>query len=669
MSYGYMDSILRIDLSAGSITKAPLDSNLKQKCLGGMGMGSKILYDEVKPGVDPLGPDNLLIFATGPLSGTMAPTSGRIDITFKSPATGMIGTSNAGGFWGADLKFAGYDLLIVRGKASRPVYIWIDDDMIEIRDAEYLWGRDTFESADLIKKELSEFHPDRIRVAAIGPAGENLVKFASLTIDYHHSASKCGIGAVMGSKNLKAVAVRGSNRVAVAQPEKFEQVVKDAIAATFGIPQVEAGGPIGVDRDGHLYSGDLPAKNFQVGMVPHWINLCTELEKKVAERKRHACYACDRPCSGMQVKAGKYAGLLAGDLHSSLYRGWGGTCYIDNLPAVYKCVDICERMGLDYHSSQVVIGFAMELYQRGIISKKETGGLDLKWGDEDAVMDLLHKIARREGFGDILAESSFKAAQKIGKGSEKYAMHIGGMSMTPHEPRIGVEPINFDRSFVLGCLTSPRGGDNVKTTHLAPRYMSPYKMRGDKWKEGMDEWGREFVKHIDIPEDIKKRMYGEPPKMDQRAYEGKASAMVFFEDLTTAYNILGLCFLRRLGPTLSAKLLSACTGEEISVDELLRIGHRIFALMWAYNGREGKTLNDLDFPERFYTEPIPEGPAKGSILSKEAVKKTMAEWYELRDWDKKTGLPTRRKLEALDLKDVADELQNLGIIETQAKQV
>jgi len=660
-----MNSILRIDLTTGNITRQPLDSALMQKHLGGMGIGSKILYDEVKPEIDPLGPDNLLIFASGPLNGTTAPAASRIDVTFLSPMTGMIGSCNSGGFWGPELKYAGYDILIVKGKASRLVYIWIDDEKVEIRDAGHLRGQDTYATTDIIKKELSASSPDRIRVAAIGLSGENLAHLASVTVDYHHSASKCGIGAVMGSKNLKAIALRGSKRVSVAQPEKFEQIVKECFQTTFGFER-RGQGSTGANRDAHLYSGDLPGKNFQTGTVPHWEKLGVVAEKKVATKKRHGCFACDIPCSGMQVKTGKYAGLIAADLRSSSYRGWGATLCIDNLPALFKCHDTCEQVGLDYQGTQTTLSFAFELYQRGIINKKTTGGLELEWGNEDVILELLHKIARREGFGDVLADGAPAAVKRIGKGAEKYIMHFGGMNMGAHEPRLGVGQLMFDRAFFMGYLTSPRGGDNVKTTHFSACYFSQFYMRyqsaDEEWDEGMDEWVTQFVELVDIPEDIKLRMYGSPPRMDQRGYEGKSSAMVFFEDLNTVYGSLGLCFLRRTGPTLLAKLLSACTGTEISANELLNTGHRNFALMWAYNGRAGKTLNHLRFPERFYTDPFPDGPAKGTVLSREAVNKTMAEWYELRDWDSETGLPTRRKLEELDLKDIADDLENLGMI-------
>ncbi|MFH1087816.1 MAG: aldehyde ferredoxin oxidoreductase family protein [Chloroflexota bacterium] len=661
--FGYMNAIMRIDLSTGSVKRQPLPFTLRKKYVGGMGLGARLLYETTTPGVDALGPDNPLIFATGPLTGTMAPAASRIDISFKSPVTGMFGTSNAGGFWGPELKYAGYDVLIVKGKAPHPVYLWIDDEKVETRDARDLWGQDTYDATDAIKKELSRSYGDQVRVIAIGPAGENLVKLASATVDYHHSASKCGVGAVFGSKNLKAVAVRGSRRVSLAEPQVFEDVVKECIQSTFGL---EASGPSGADRDLHLQTGDLPGKNFQTGVVPHWPDLLWDMEKRIGERKRHACYVCDRACSGWKAKSGKYAGVFAAEIHSSAYRGWGATCHVDNLPAVYKYVNTCERLGMDYQGTAVVIGFAMELYQRGIIDRQATGGLELNWGDEDLVLELLHKIARREGFGDVLAESSLGAARRIGKGAEKYAMQIGGMSMGPHEPRIGPGPVNFDRSFFLGYLTSPRGGDNVKTTHLAPRYMTPhfvrYKDLGEKWREGLDEWVQEFVQNIDIPADIKLQIYGDPPRMEPHSYEGKAAAMVFFEDLTTAYNVLGLCFSRRLGPTFSARLLSACTGVPVDASDLLRLGHRVFALMWAYNGRERATLHNLDFPERFYTDPFPEGPAKGIVLCRDHVKKAMAEWYEIRGWDGQAGLPGRAALESLGLKDVADDLEKLGIV-------
>ncbi|MBI2859238.1 MAG: aldehyde ferredoxin oxidoreductase family protein [Chloroflexi bacterium] len=663
MLFGYIGKILRIDLSSGSIVTQSLDPALARGYLGGMGLGSRILYDELDPGTDALSPDNILVFASGPLNGTFTPASSRIDVSFKS-ITGMFGTANSGGFWGPELRYAGFDALVIKGKASSPAYIWIDDGKVEIRRAGHLWGKDTFETTDAIKYELSPSRPDRVRVAAIGVPGEKLVSFASLTMDYYHSASKCGIGAVMGSKNLKAIALRGTHRVPVAHPEKFEKVVRELLQTTFGL---EAGGPSAVDTDLHLDAGELPGKNFQVDTVPHWANLCSDAEKRIAEKVRQACHACDRPCFGARVKEGPHAGLLAADLHSSAIRGWGATCYVDNLPDVYRLHDACERIGLDYQTSQTLIGFAMELYQRGMISKATTGGLALEWGDTEVILELMRRIAYRQGFGDILAEGSLAVAKRIGKGVESFAMQIGGLSMGPHEPRLAVGTTTFDRAFFLGYLTSPRGGDNVKTTHLAARYLVPAKVRGGDWEVGLDSWLNEFVECIDVPEDFKRRIYGNPPRLNRQGYEGKAAAMVFFENMTTVYNALGLCIMRRVGPTMSARLLSELTGNEMTGDELLKVGHRIFALMWAWNGREGVTQKDLDFPTRFYVDPIPSGPNKGTVLSREATNTAIAEWYELRGWDPEVGLPSRRTLEALGLKDVADDLCTRGVLKGSAK--
>ncbi len=335
-----------------------------------------------------------------------------------------------------------------------------------------------------------------------------------------------------------------------------------------------------------------------------------------------------------------------------------------------KCGELCEQLGMDYKTAQHVVAFAMELYQRGIISKETTDGLELEWGNEDAVIELLNKIARREGFGNILADGSTIAAKKIGKGAEKYDFSVGGMPDFL-EARSVSKPTwpRYDRAYTLGVLTCYRGGDNVKTTHRSLQYhrvpgvdiLDPRWALGKAYDAEQSKIVQRYVEGLDMPEDVKKRVYGTPPYVDPLAYEGKASLMMFVEDMNTLYNILGYCNGRVVGPTALAKVLSPCIGVEVTPDELLRLGHRIFALNWAFNAREGVTLNSLAFPERFYTEPIPGGPAKGGILSRQKIKETMAEYCQLKGWDRKTGLPTRRTLEELDLKDVADELENLGM--------
>lgn len=660
MSYGYANRILRIDLSKGNVVKEPLDPALKREYIGGMGIGIKILYDELKPGTEPFSPDNLLIFATGPLNGTLAPRSGRIDITTRSPLTGMLGTASSGGFWGPELKYAGWDALVVKGKAANPVYIWIDNDNVEIKDASHLWGKDTWDSIDLIKKEFPNSYPDRTSILAIGPAGENLVRFALVICDYHHAAGRSGIGAVMGSKNLKAIVVRGDKGIAIAQSEEFEETIRDYLSRRV----IYAMSRTSLDtlRDRFLYTGDLPGRHYQSGVLPDWETRTTKVAKKYLIPTRHACHTCEQGHYCIEVKTGKYAGLKLTMLHLWHYLGFGALCAVDNLPAIWQCDHLCNRLGMDIGDASNTVAFAMELYQRGIISKETTDGLDLEWGNEDAVISMLYKIARREGFGDTLAEGSARAAQKIGRGAEKYAVHIGGMSPYPIDPR----PAEMGgRSWMLSTLTSPRGGDNVKTAHQSGHYERRLPPTWPK-ELGMtnDELSKWYVDSIDLPEDTKQQLYGTPPRLDPSSFKGKPSLMLYLDNRCAALSALGICFLRDISIAEGAKLLSLCTGQEMSEADLTKVAERIFALQWAYNIREGITPMDLDWPERFYKEGVASGPAKGAVLSREAISQALDEYCELRGWDKKTRLPTREKLEELDLKDVADELERLGAIKT-----
>ncbi len=290
MSYGYADCILRVDLSEMSIRKEPLSPNLKRDYLGGVGFGARILYDELKPHANALGPENVLVFATGPLNGTLAPGSGRLDITTKSPLTGMIGMANLGGFWAPELKYAGYDVLVVKGKAASPVYIWIENDKVELRTADHLWGKDTWDTADLIKRASQGRSLDRTRVLAIGPAGENLVRYAAIIHDYHHAAARSGTGAVMGSKNLKAIAVRGDGGIAIGDPQAFEEAARACIAK---YPlYAHRGSVIVTIKDRFTYTGDLAGRHYQSAMLPHFEGLTSKFVKNYQGAMPHACHDC-----------------------------------------------------------------------------------------------------------------------------------------------------------------------------------------------------------------------------------------------------------------------------------------------------------------------------------------------------------------------------------------
>ncbi len=657
VTYGY-GKILDVDLSTGKIIKKDIDPKFAQKFVGGMGFSCKILYDEVGTDVGPLDPDNIVIFAVGPLTGTFAPCSGRTEITTKSPLTGHIGTGNTGGVWGAALKHAGFDVIVARNEAEKPVYLWIDDDAVEVREASHLWGKDTVITSDMLRQELDPDPTSKISVLAIGPAGENLVRYACPVNDYHHVAGRCGAGAVMGAKRLKAIAVRGTGAVKVARPKEFREAAREARERLIGAVSATSRRHVPTTFVQQLNTtqealewGGLPGKNFQTGDVPQWIETRgRDVALKYITKKESVCYGCPIPCFDLaEVKEGKYAGLkVSGGHRGGVVLDWGAKCAIDNLPAIWKCKETCQRLGMDYVSPSGCIAFAMELYQRGIITKKDTDGLELTWGNEDAAIEMLHKIAFRDGFGDVLAEGSVRAAKKIGKGAEQYVMTVKGMEMLMLDPRgSGGKGFNF------GTLTNPRGGDNLKSTHfMADRYTP--------------DW---WIDKFDMFEDVKKRIYSMPPEECTFTWEGKPMMCKWFEDLYSTLNALGLCFFPSgnrlaLGPTYISKLYSACTGWDTTPQELMMLGERIFTLLKAYTIREGLTRKDDNWPDRFYREgsSLEEGPTTRVALSRDTINKLLDEYYELRGWDKKSGLPSKEKLFELGLRDVANELLELGKI-------
>lgn len=641
---GFTGKELHVDLSAGEITEKETDLEKASYFLGGMGYGSKMLYDEVGTSIDPLGPENIIIFANGPLAGTQAPCSGRTEVTTKSPLTGHIGTGNTGGLWGTMLKRAGYDAVIVRGQARSPVCLSINEEGIELREATHLWGRDAWETSDALQKELDS---SAVSVMAIGQAGENLVRYACPVNDYYHSASRSSAGAVMGAKKLKAIVVQGKKRIPIAHREAFSKAVEEARERIRNSPGIKEWGNVVSLPVAQFYEkvGCMPGRNFQTGILPQFAETRgLDAARPYLTKRAGACFGCPMPCFNLaEVKEGKYAGLK---ISSGTFIGavlpWGSQCAIESLPAIWKCKELCHRFGMDFFSAAGTIAFAMELYQRGILSKKETDGLELNWGDDDAVIQMLHKIALRNGLGNILADGCVRAARQIGRGADRYAMTIKNMEISLTDPRAGT------KGWVFGFVTNPRGGDNVKTTHT----------RADRIEV-------DCFDDLDIFPSVKEQIYGKPPRSTPFSWEGKLALAKWFEDLCSAVNALGICIFPvtsalALGPTHLSKLLSACTGWDLTPADLLRIGERIFNLQRTYLVREGLTRKDDLFPERFYTEPLPEGPSQGNILSKEGFEHLLDEYYELRGWNQETGCPSKEKLLELELNGVVTELERLG---------
>ncbi|MEM2890582.1 MAG: aldehyde ferredoxin oxidoreductase family protein [Candidatus Hadarchaeum sp.] len=626
--YGWAGTIIRVDLSREKIVKQPLPKELAMNFLGGAGINAKILYDEVGPEVDPFDPENRLIFGTGPLAGTMIPTGGRYTVTAKGAFTFAFADSNSGGHWGPELKFAGYDHIVFQGRSSKPVYLWIDDDTVELRDASKIWGKDVFQSDDILKEEIGD--PD-IKIALIGPAGENLVRDAAIMNDRARAAGWGGVGAVMGSKKLKAIAVRGTKGVQVAHPELVEDLFKKCVEMMKSSAKYKWYSYYGKPwltwlRNEKQKSN--PTKNFTLPRVPpsEFPKVDHEAFAKHIVRWK-GCFNCQMHCS--HVLRG-----LEGPFKDVVGEGYEYNQMIDgymmgifDLNFVLKWAVETNRLGIDCDGPAYAIAWAMELWERGLISEKDTGGIKLEWGNQEAALAMLDKIVRREGFGDLLAEGTRLAARKFGKGTEKFAHQVKGGRMEI-DPRTGW-------GTALSHATSTRGSDHLKGMPLSNAY--------GKWA------GVEYN------------------FADDSSTENKPEAVIFFENMNAVIDSLAVC--KNVTWTQSedsfglpeyAEWMYAVTGLSYTAEGLLKIGERIYNVERAFNSKCGLTRDDDNFPDKFFTDPI---ESKIKRLDRETFERLKDRYYELRGWDVKTGHPTKTKLEELGLKDVAEDLIKRGIIQ------
>jgi len=662
MKKDHVGKILDVNLSTRGIMEIELDPEVVRQYVGGVGLCVKMVYDQVGPEVDARGADNIIAIAPGPLSGTSAPTNGRTHVVTKSPLTGIMGMGNFGGFWGPRLKKSGYEGVIIRGKSSKSVYLWIDDGNVRIVEADHIWGKDTYETMDLLKKELG----NDISTLSIGPAGENLVKFACPVADYYHAAGRSHAGCVMGDKKLKAIAVRGTKEIPLADRVKFHEAVIEATDRIMAYPDKGERRKIGshssrfklntqrgLIRTGNYADGDLPADHA-------FYSLPSSLEENVVYRPNSFGYNCIMaPYYGCDLEAdvssGPYAGVKLGGIgFSHLGNVWGAAYGMKTYPAMFKCKELCNRYGMDSVNPTIM---AMELFKKGIIDKDDVDGLDLKVGNEKDIMEMLRKIAYREGFGNILAEGADEAARLIGKGAEWYSPTIKKHQMTAFkQDRTGAAQ-NF------GTVTCTRGGDDLNATHVINDAESI-----PEWADEVG-WNKEqyfswLINYLDMFPEEKEKIYGTPPRLeflDKKTYDGKARLVVWFEHIASLTNSLGTCICSShmfpaLGPTLLSKLYSACTGWEITPREFMKTGERIYNLMKAYNVRVGLTRKDDDYPKRFYVDPVNGGPSKGALLHKENMDKMLDEYYQIRGWEVATGIPTKEKLIELGLGDVAEKI-------------
>ncbi len=604
---GYMNRILRVNLSDAKFSEESLGETLIHDYVGGRGFGVKLLYDDMKPGSDPLGESNELIFLTGPLAGTNAQSFGRLKVFFKSPLTGTYFKSAAGGHFGAELKFAGFDGIILSGVAEKPVYLWIHDGKYELRNADYLWGLDCDDTHTLIREEL---HDPLVRVACIGPAGENGVKYAGIFSD-RRAAGRGGGGAVMGAKRLKAIVCRGSSRVEVADREAFTTAVKKQIKEYQANPMFAGFSQSGTQiAEFTNVLGMYPTKNFREGVLPNWQEIEGAAYAKLRVRKTQ-CHVCMVHCGNLtRVYSGKYAGAWSEGPEYETTWAFTGPVNKADIGLTVAADKLCDDLGLDTISTGSSIGFAYELYERGIITAKDTGGLELAFGNNEPVMALIRQIAYRQGFGAVLADGTREAARHIGKEAEQYAIQVKGLELPAYDPRGA-------KSHGLNLLTSNIGADHNTGYSAQELFGSPV-----------------------------------PKPVDRFAVEGKGELTKWNQDLTALFETGILCsFIPSMG-MLSVetfgKLLSAATGISDFADAsyLWHVGERIYNLERMFNVREGLTSKDDMFPKRLTSEPMPVGPSKGQVFEAEALLK---DYYRARGWNIRTGIPTATKLKGLGL--------------------
>ena len=617
-TYGWIGKFLRIDLSKNKIT---IDSSKKllKRFIGGRGVGQWLLFDQVSPNTQALHPDNLLVFSSGVLTGTMAPASCRMSIDTKNVLTGGVLSSNVGGHFGPELKFAGFDFLVIQGSSDRPVFLDIKDEHAEIKDASHLWGRSTWETEDVVRKDQGDLS---IRVASIGVAGENLAKPACVIVDRARAAGRGGCGAVLGSKKLKAIAVKGTQPINIAKPEKFMNEVEKIWNKIDSNKSVETRRSLGT-RATLPFSNELGfmgVKNFQDDYWnPQKIKRVSQKQlNSNFEIRKLACFNCPIHCSHLyRIPQQTDSDLISEGFQLNVDWDFGGKIDITDGEALLKINTLCNQLGLDLDNSSAPIAWAFELYEKGIIGKNDTNGLDLIWGDADVVTTLLHKIAEREGLGKILAEGSLRASKIIGRGSEKYVSHIKGQD--------SIEALRSDKGWLLGCITSARGGghlDGAFQTHKTPGA-------------------------------------GEPD-----SYDSKAEKVFWFERFKAIVDMMGVCYFATvwsdkdlIGPDDFSRLFSTATGISMSGNDLMRTGQIVRNVEKGFNTLHAGFKRSDDYPpERFFKEPIVSGPNKNRILSKEGVDHMLDEYYALHGWDKETGWQTTKCLDELELNEVKEQL-------------
>jgi aldehyde:ferredoxin oxidoreductase len=604
-----MQPILKLDLTTGKTEEYRIPSAWEKDFLGGASLAARILYEHLTPDLDPLSPDAPLLFLTGPLTGTSGPTTGRFVICGKSPATGLWAESNIGGFWGPELRAAGYDGLWITGKASQQIYVWINGSKLEVRGAAHLWGMNTYHTQDKVKEEIGV---KSARVCVIGQAGEKQVMFASIMCDHGRMAGRTGMGAVMGSKNLKAIAVHGENEIPVFDLPRYKALRSEANRKLRDDNEAKVIREVGTAGAANYaeYLGAMPAKYYSSGSFPVVDNVSGAKMTETILVGRSACQGCVIAC-GRVVKLPDDLMKRKGPEHETMV-GFGANLLNDNLESIVDMGELCDRYGMDTISASNTIGLAFHLFEKGIITKEDTGGIELKWGDVDAIEQLVRMIGSREGVGDLLAQGSRLFARHFGV--EEEAVQVNGLEVAYHDPR-GVS------GMALSYATSPRGACHNQSDYFFV-----------DWGHSHEQLGIEYL--------------------SRHAQAEKAANVARHQDWRTVFNAIVMCIFANVEPKEQVELINAVCGLDWSVEDMMKAGERAWNLKRAVNIRLGLTRANDTLPKALLT-PFPDGGSEGFVPDLEGM---LLAYYAHRGWDLESGKPTREKLIELGLQDIAGDL-------------
>ena len=659
MTYLYGGTILKIDLTDKTIAKEPTSSYVN-KYMGGRGINARLLYEEVGPEVKPLDPENVIVFGIGPLTGTLFPGTSRTDIMAKSPVTKLLGNANMGGDWAAEVKFAGYDNIALKGKSERPIYIFIDNDEVLFKNAVHIWGKDTYETHNLILDEIGD---PEVKVISIGPAGENLVTYATIHCNLGNAAARTGMGAVLGSKNVKAVVVRGTKGVRIADPGGFFEACKEAHDAIKANPFYQELHTSGSTKSGHSWvSSGVECGGDEFKTAPHF-----DSEGKTNSYdfwneyglKRTGCCGCPVQC----MESYHVPGLGATVMSCGLYLHLTWNVRNKDMRLWYESITNCQKSGLDETSMATILSWLMILYEEGIISKEHTDGIAMKWGSPDAILGMIHRIVRREGFGNVLADGIEATARKLdriipaanrkNRSTKYFAMQINNNPMTTPNPRFSSTALGY----AIGRRSDIMQDLDISFLSMLCAASNPE----------LTEKEKERIKKQKY--DVAEKLTGIKEAADPYSYKGKAAVVSDMGMTTGVTDIVGACkwhtkwYSMDIGLDHYAKALSSGLGESVTPDDLTEASLRVRNLERAYECREGRRRKHDTIPEKEFNNFVTYGHWKGKIsLDPEGFEQMKDDYYTIRGWDLTTGVPTEETLEKYQLEDIAKDLKNYDIL-------